>query len=158
MDSRRRYSVALALLCLLVLAAPRALAEQVSMAMWAVQVTTEGRTEPFFDPGLEEVRETLGKTGDTFRKLKTARSSLQSGSESAQVIGEGYTLFVTYLGRENDGHIRLDIRVQRQPADPNAPPVNAMVTRLSMTPGKKVKLQGFKMSKGELAIVLSCEP
>src|SRR5688572_18349483 len=110
MAARRRHPVIrLGLLLALLLHVP-AWAEQASVSMWAVQVTNEGRDVRFYDPGLEAVRETLGKvSGDTFRKLAVEKKTLEPDRLSSYRIDGNYTLHVKYLGKEEDGRIRLDI-------------------------------------------------
>lgn len=130
--------------------------EKVFLSVWAVQATNEERESRHFDPGLETIRDAVADLPfDTYRRVRADRKEAACGAEIRFPLDARYTLFVKPVSREDDGRIRLDIRVEIAPRKEGDKPVNALSTRMIAAPGKKTRLGGFKLDKGELLIVLA---
>ena len=130
----------------------------VELCVWAVEAQQEAGKARHFDAGLEAVRPALEKLPyTTFRKVYTTRTKAPFEQETRCKITSKYTLILTPLSREKDGRIRADLRVEMLPAKRGGAPVKALATRLALQPGQKIKLQGLKLDKGELIILLSAK-
>lgn len=143
-------------LALVIVSAVGAPADSVDLSLWAAHATQEGRSPKHFDPGLEPIESAVADLPfDTYRKAQVTRQPIPYKSETRLSIDARYTLFVTPRAKEQDGRIRLDIRVESAPKNPQAKPIIALSTRLMACPGKKTRLGGFKLDRGELVIVLA---
>ncbi|MBI2435977.1 MAG: hypothetical protein HYV26_24235 [Candidatus Hydrogenedentes bacterium] len=132
-------------------------AESVSFSMWAVQATQEGKTEKSYAAGLEEVKSVLAPLPfDTFEKISIQKGVPAAYEDDTRLkIDSTYALVLHPQAKEDDGRIRLDIRVETR-KKPTAPPVNALSATILLKPGEKLKLQGFSLpSGGEMVIVLA---
>ena len=130
--------------------------DAVVVSFWAVQATHEGQNPKHFDPGLEAIQGAVADLPfDTYRKVQAAEKKLAFGSENRLALDARYTLVLKPIAKEPDGRIRMDIRVEMAPQNPQDKPVTALSTRMALSPGKQTKLGGFKLDRGELVIVLS---
>lgn len=154
----KRPALAAAALAATLIAAQVAAADSqrpVTIALWAVQASTEGREEPHFDRGLAEIREAVADLSfDTYRALKTGRERLAIGQERRIPLNQTYALRLNALSRERDGRIRLEVRVEMQPPEPGSRVVNVISTRIMLAPGKKITIGGARLEQGELVVVL----
>jgi hypothetical protein len=136
-------------------ARPAAAEEQAVISLWVVHATEENREKPFFGRGLEAIRDVMeGLPGDTFRRVLNQRNVIPLHKEIRIRMDSRYTLFLKPVSREENGRIRIDLRVELDPKKPDGKPVRLLGTRLALAPGKKVKLQGFKKEAGELIVVM----
>ncbi|MFP4499917.1 MAG: hypothetical protein ACLFTT_02860 [Candidatus Hydrogenedentota bacterium] len=160
-SARRVVGVISAVLA--VLAAGNAVAENdpppVTLAVWAVHATNEGREEPNVDSALVSVREALrGLPFDTFHNLMHTRRDCPVNTETKVRIDKRYTLVVQPLDHQKNGRARLDVCVlmQRPPKDgKKTKPVAALSTVLVLSPDKEVTLGGLKLDDGELVLILA---
>jgi len=127
----------------------------VRVAVYAVQVSQEGREEKHYDPGLRPVRRALDDLKfDTFREVRSATLTVPLNEEASVKLDSKYTLIVKPLSRERNGQVRLDVRVELPPKKPDQKPVKLMSTRVAMAPGKPFRACGLTLEKGELVVVL----
>lgn len=130
-----------------------------TLQVWIAHATDENREKPYFDSGLEAIREVVRDLPfDTWHKVLNQRETLMPGKEINTRMDGRYTLFLTPEAEEKDGSVRMELRVELDPKRQGDKPVGILVTRLVMQPGKKIKLHGFKKEKGELVIVMALEP
>ena len=135
-----------------------AAAESVSLSMWAVQATQESRENPFYEPGLEAIKEAVsGLPFNTYRKIQTTRQAAPFNEKTRFSINDRYTLLVTPLSKDEDGRIRVELCVLMASKDPEKDTVKALESRLVVPPDKNVNLHGFKLEEGELVIVLAAK-
>ena len=148
----------LGILLALCLAASAGLAaESVSLSVWAVEATQENRTEKHYDRGLAEIQKLLAALPyDTFKEVKSHRNRATAfNRESSLVLDGAHTLIVHPTGREEDGRVRIQLRVELAPKEPGKAPVTAISATLLLKPGEKIKLQGLRGQRGgELVVVL----
>jgi len=138
-------------------AAPLAAQERVALTVWAVQATQEGREAKHFDAGLAEIQKILAPLPyDTFSEVKVHQNKqLPFQAETKLALDDRYTLIVHPTGREEDGRVRMAIRVEMPPRKQGEAPVAAISVTLLLKPGEKIKLQGLRAdSGGELVVVL----
>jgi hypothetical protein len=146
---------ALPLACLFLLCSASALAETVTLKIWAVAASQEGREERHFDPGLEAIREAVGDLNfDTFRKIQIDQKRLETDKETRIPLNATYALCLKPLSRDAEGRIRMEIRVEMQPKEPGSRVLNIISTRMALPPNQMAKLGGAKLEKGELVVVL----
>jgi hypothetical protein len=145
----------LPVLCLLVLYSASALAETITLKLWAVAASQEGREERYFDPGLEAIQGAVSDLNfDTFRKIQVDQKRLETDNETRVPLNSTYTLCLKPLTRDAEGRIRMEIRVEMQPKEPGSRVLNVISTRMALPPNKMAKLGGAKLEKGELVVVL----
>lgn len=125
------------------------------LAVWAVQATVESRDDLKFGAGLDEIRgELSGLQFNTFKLLTAGRFAAPFGQETRTALHPRYSLVATPVSREEDGRIRIDLRVEMPPRAPGGKPVVAVQTRVMMAPGTRVKLGGLRLEEGDLVVVL----
>ncbi len=128
----------------------------VSLSMWAIQASSEGRETKFFDAAVAPIRGSLSDLPfDTYRTLETRRLHIPYGNESQTYLTDNYKLIVRPISKEEDGRIRLNLCVEIPPKDPRRTPVKAIDTRLLLAPNQKIKVGGLQLEQGELVIVLA---
>lgn len=148
----------MAILELIVLLAGVAVNEQappVNLAVWSVQARLEGRDTPYYGPGLEPIQNELGGLHfNSFYLLASGRFPAPFGQETRISANPIYTLIVSPVSREEDGRVRLDIRIEMTPKAPGEKPIAAVSTRVLLAPGSRVKLGGMRLDQGELVLVI----
>ena len=128
----------------------------VSVRIVTMQATLEDRPSKLFDPEVEGMRAAVSDLEfDTYRTLNITTVSSQLNDETQIQLTPKYTLYVTPLSRERNGHVRVSVRVEMPPREEGGKPVNAVSTTLVIGPGKQFKLRGLKNEDGELVIVIS---
>lgn len=143
--------------------------------IWAVEVHSEGRKEPHFDKGLEEVREAVEDSKhDTYVNLKTAKQSFKNAESARTALTDRYTLDTSPPTVTEDGRYRVKLRLTMkpdkkksgnpllqpdsliEPAPKREKEVEALATELLMQPGKQVVVRGLKLEDGkEMVLVVS---
>lgn len=148
--------------------------------IWAVEVYSEGRQEPFFDKDLEEVRSVVKDADhDTYRSLKTASHAFKDDKPVRTLLNDRYSLDTTVPVRAEDGRYRLTIRVTMKaeaeaksstpssllsqeslvpkPRNPGRPrEIEALSSKLLLEPDEKVVVRGLKLDGGkEMVLVVS---
>ncbi len=132
-------------------------AKPVNIAMAAVEARRENRTQRYFDPGLEQVRDALDDLDyDAFYKIQSAELPCPYGEEQKVYINERYTLYLTPVSVREDGRIRLRARITMQSRDKKRE-VNALDTTLLIAPGTHLNLGGMRLEEGELIVVISAK-
>jgi len=87
--------------------------QTVVLQCWVVEASYEEREAPHFDPGLEPIKQAVSDlTFNTYRKLKAQRAAMAVDETARLPINGRYTLFLTPVSREEDGRVRVDIRVE----------------------------------------------
>lgn len=148
---RRLLPLSLACLALFVAAAE----DSVRVSVWAVRAAREGRQEKAFSEGLDAVKNILTRLPyDTFTEVKSYDSkAISLGKESALPLDTAYTLALTPVSREEDGRIKMQLKVQMAPKSKDQKPVEALSATLLVKPQDKIKLQGLHGEKGDLIII-----
>ncbi len=128
----------------------------------AIQATVEGRNETHYDAGLREIQNALdGLRYDTYRQMAKQQARAPFGQEIEFAIDERYTLYVTPLGRQRNGRVRVETRVEKRldeyDEDGEQKTVNALKTTSSVTPGDNLCLGGFPLEEGDMIIVFTVE-
>jgi len=163
-------------------APPGTVSPKAEFKVWAVEVHSEGRPTPFFDKGLEEIRDALKDTKqDTFLNLKTAKHQFKGKEPVRTPLTDRYTLETTTPTRADDGRYRLTLKVTMKsaegakspasrspllageslvpkPKNPGRPKeeIEAMNSKLLLQPDQKVVMRGFKLDDGkEMVLVVS---
>jgi len=130
--------------------------EHIAFEMVAIQATNEGRDTPVFGENLGDLKKTLSELPyDTYKHLVTTKVSVAYHEEARIKIDERYTLIVKPMGREQDGRITVETRIEAVEADKKKPPVNALKATSMMVPGDHLKLHGLKLETGKLVLVLT---
>jgi len=130
-------------------------AAPVGVEIYAVQATKEERSEVYFDPGLEPIRQAVADLEfNTYKKVKTTVISAPPETETAVQINDRYTLYIQPLNAATGGQTRLNVRIELAPRAPGEKPKTAIATTVAMAASKQVKLRGLKMDSGELVLVL----
>lgn len=127
----------------------------VNLAVWSVQARLEGRDTPYYGPGLEPIQNELsGLHFNSFYLLSSGKFPAPFAQETRISANPVYNLIVTPVSREEDGRVRLDLRVEMPPRTPGEKPVVAVSTRVLLAPGCRVKLGGMHLDQGELVVVI----
>lgn len=149
-------TLSLVLVVALYLGAAEAQAPPVNVSVVAVQASKEDRAEPMFDAGLDSVRDALKDLPyDTFKKLASTNVSAPFEKDTSVTLTSKYTLYVTPSSKEENGQIRMTLRVEMPSKDPQGKPVNVLSTTVSATPGKQLVLRGLKLDAGEGVVVIA---
>lgn len=136
----------------LLLALPAA-ALDAEISFWAVQATKEGHAEKVFGHGLEPVESKLADLPhDTFSLLVDGGLGANFGSKAEAVITPQYKLRIEPLDEEA-GRVRMRLVVEYEKEPGKI--INAVDTRIVLTPGKQVRLGGLKLEVGDLVIIFS---
>lgn len=145
--------------------------------IWAVEVHDEGRNEPHFDKGLEEVRDTvLDSTHDTYINLKSTKHTFKGNKAVSTALTDRYTLTASPPTVASDGRYRVNLRLtmkskEKQSATsllqpdsliapdktrPKDREIEALSSDLLLQPEKKVVIRGLKLDDGkEMILVVS---
>lgn len=117
-----------------------------------------------FDPGLERIRPVVEDLPfDTFKKLKSAKLSINPNKEERCAITDRYTLFLTPLAKDKEGRIRVQVRVvekiKKKVEDVGKDKEKVverqlLATTSAVAPKKPLRLGGMKLDKGELVVIL----
>jgi hypothetical protein len=156
-QGRRRPWPVWGILALLFFAPVLAAAEAVSLSVWAVQATHENKPEKEYDRSLAEIQKLLAPLPyDTFREVQSHRNKTVGYSQETRLpLDRNYTLIVHPTAREEDGRVRMEIRVEMPPKKEGGAPIEAIAVTLLLQPGEKIKLQGLRGDGGgELIVVL----
>lgn len=130
--------------------------DAIVLSVWAAQATTEGRETKHFDPELEPIRNDVNDLRfDTYHQVRVDRREAPYGAETRFPLDARYTLCVTPVSKEQDGRIRLDVRVEMASRKEGDKPINALSTRIMAAPDKKTRFIGFKLEQGELVFLLA---
>lgn len=136
----------------LLLALPAA-ALDAEISFWAVQATKQGQTEKVYGHGLEPVVSKLADLPhDTFSLLVDGGLGANFGSKAEAVITPQYKLRIEPLDEEA-GRVRMRLVVEYEKEPGKI--INAVDTRIVLTPGKQVRLGGLKLESGDLVIIFS---
>jgi hypothetical protein len=131
--------------------------EPVKISVVVVHATKEGGAKQF-DPGLDKVRSALADLEfDRYEELRSVKMTAPFNEETIFDLTSGYKLCVSPLSRERNGQVRINLKVQIDPREPDGPPVNALTTTIAIGPGKQFKLRGLTLERGELVVVISVE-
>jgi len=141
----------------LLLAAPRAGAQETQLHFWAMEAHTEGRQKVHFDPGLEAVREAVKPLKhDTYSKLKIGTHTFKDSKDFAEKLCPAYTLKASAPEQAEGGRYRVKVRITLSASGEKSDEIDALDTDLLIQPGKKVLVRGLKLDDGkELVLVLS---
>ncbi len=124
-----------------------------SFGVWAMEATREGVLPAKVDPALESVREALaGLPHDTFRALFTGTVTAASGREKRTALTPEYTLLLSPGQPDKDGRLRLRVCLELKTADGAVK--KALDSSLLLAPGKKARLGGPRLEKGDLVVVI----
>ncbi len=127
----------------------------VTVSVHAVAATREGRSEKYFDRGLESIRKAVAELEfDTYRLVKKHTVKAPLKKETAFVLNERYKFCITPLSKEADGRIRAKVRIELLSPDRKKKPVNALVATCNIVQKSALKLR-LKQREGELIIVVS---
>lgn len=128
--------------------------EPLSFGVWAMEATREGVSPLKIDPALESVRDALaGLPHDTFRALFTGTASISPDQEKRTVLTPEYALVLRPGQPDKDGRLRLRVCIEMKTADGAVK--KALDTGLVLAPGKKVRLGGPRVGKGDLVVVVA---
>jgi hypothetical protein len=145
----------------LLLAAGNVAAQDVAISMVVMNAAKEGRKEPYFDRGLEPVREALAsliKEGfDTFRRVKTTKAKAGFGDTTKQAITPNYTLYCTPHSKDNAGRIVLEVRIEKAPEKKEDKPAVVLNTKTHAPPGHHITIPLPKDGEQNLVVVLSID-
>lgn len=150
--------LAAALVLLLVPAAPAQQRDEVTLSVWVVQATREGRNTVEVDPALAPVRNELrGLPFDTYRSLLVTEKRCPRDAESTLQLTARYTLKTTFIEEMEDGRLRMELCIEMPPPPhlEREKPVIVLSTVLKLSPQKQVKLGGMKLEVGEMIVVLA---
>ena len=147
--------------------------------IWVLEVHSEGRKEPYFDKGLEEVRDAVKDPHhDTYKNLKSLKHVFKDDKPLRTALTDRYTLDTSMPTLSDDGRYRLNLRVNMkakedekksgspllQPDGLLPPPKNtkkpkeieALSSKLVLQPEEKVVVRGLKLEDGkEMVLVVS---
>lgn len=124
-----------------------------SFGVWAMEATREGASPAKIDPSLESVREALaGLPHDTFRALFTGTVSAAPDQEKRTALTPEYTLVIRPGQPDKDGRLRLRVCLELKTADGAVK--KALDTSLVLAPGKKARMGGPHVGKGDLVVVV----
>lgn len=145
----------IAALCLI--ACFGASAQNIPISMTAIAATHEGRDEPFIDKALDAVRDAIAaiKEFDTYRAVKSAKTSSPLKNEASIQITPQYTLYCTPQLIDDDGRILTNIRIEMAPKDEKSKPVNVVKLNMHAVPGDKINILGPKIDDATLLVVLT---
>lgn len=130
--------------------------DRIVLSVWAAQATNEDRETRHFDPELEPIRNDVSDLRfDTYHRVRVDRREAPCGKETRFPLDARYTFCVKPISKEQDGRIRLDVRVEMAPRKEGDKPINALSTRIMAAPDKKTRFIGFKLEQGELVILLA---
>lgn len=134
----------------------KAAVEKVSVAMVAVEarnVPSEGKTKTYGKGIASDYQAAFSRLPyNSFTLLKSDKGSAEYGKEVRLAVDDTYTLCVTPVGKERNGSIRVEIRMEEKKGD--APPRNAVKSTSIVVPGDKLLLRVPKAKEGELVIAL----
>jgi len=113
-----------------------------------------------FDPGLEEIREAVATFPyDTYRKVSSETSTLAPNEEAKFAVNSAYTLFLTPLDKDENGRLRVRVRIEEKSTRNGAPvTITALNTTSAIAPGKHLMLGGLPLSEGKLIVFISLKP
>lgn len=141
------------LFAITLLAALPAAALDAEISFWAVQATREGHADKVYGHGLEPVQSKLvDLPHDTFSLIVDGGLGANFGSKAEAVITPQYKLRIEPLDEE-DGRVRMRLVVEYEKEPGRI--INAVDTRIVLTPGKQVRLGGLKLDEGDLVIIFS---
>ena len=130
-------------------------AAPVTASFCAVEATREGRSEKYFSPGLDDIRAAVAELKfDTYRLVRAGAVKAPFGKETKVAINKRCNLYVAPMSKDEDGRIRVKVRIQLLPEDRKKKPVNAVVATCNVVQRKKLKLR-LKQGDGELIFVLA---
>lgn len=141
------------LIAMFLLAALPAAALDAEISYWAVQATREGHPDKVYGHGLDPVTSQLADLPhDTFSLIVDGGLGANFGSKAEAVITPQYKLRIEPVDEENGRvRIRLVVEYEKEPGKL----INAVDTRIVLTPGKQVRLGGLKLDEGDLVIIFS---
>lgn len=127
--------------------------------VYAVYATHEPGDKTYFDPGLDPIRNAVADLGfNHYKKLEAKTITATFNKETEISVNPRYTLCIEPLNKDDDGRIRLNVRVAIAPRFEHEPPRNAVQTTIVMAPGSQFKFRGLKMDQGELVLILALKP
>ena len=142
--------------------ADQPLEHPVTISMVAVQATKEGRPagEKSFGPGLENFRSSLKDLPfDTFKKVKSDKTSATANKEARFTITDRYTLSVTPLAGDSEGRVRVKVWVEEKvEREGKKITRKAVDTTAALVPGEHLLLGGPSMDEGRLVIFIAVNP
>jgi hypothetical protein len=148
-----RFATALALA---LLAGLPAAALDAEISYWAVQAVEENRAEKSYGEGLAGVRPELSDLPhDTFTLLADGGLGANFGNRAEAKLTEKYRLRIEPVDHDPDGRVRIRVIVKYETAPGKL--VDAIDTRVVLTPGKVVRLGGLKLEEGDLVILFSAD-
>lgn len=138
---------------------PRSATPPINVNVVGVLATNENRGQQSIDPALAEVKPALSDLSfDTYRKLCDQTMSAPFGRDTRCTLNDKYTLIVNPISKEENGQVRLNLRVEMAPKKPTDKPVTAVSTTIVIAPGKQFKVRGLKADLGEVVAVISLQP
>jgi len=113
-----------------------------------------------FDPGLDEIREAVASFPyDTYRKVSSETASIQRDKEKTFSVNETYTLRLTPLKEDEEGRLRIRVRIDEKTIRGGKPvTINALDTTSAIAPGKHLMLGGLPLPEGKLIVFISLRP
>ncbi len=146
---RKAIMIALAILATLPAAALDA-----EISYWAVQAEKEDRTEKHYGEGLGALKHELSDLPhDTFTLLMDGGLGANFGNRAEATLTPKYKLRIEPVDLDPDGRVRIRVIVKYESAPGKL--VDAIDTRVVLTPGKVVRLGGLKLEEGDLVILFS---
>lgn len=148
-------------------AAGDALTTPVHVEWFAVQATDEGRDQGVmqFGDGLDAVREAIENFVekkrlklDTFARIAHSKVRAAPNAETKFEVNDRYTTFVKPLSRDEDGRIRMTVRIEEASERDGKKTVrDALNTTSSVASNAPLLLGGLKLERGNLigAIIAS---
>jgi len=127
--------------------------QQAAFTVWAVRATEKYPDSVHYAPGTEDIRTALADLPyDSFELLQRSAPTVSSGKPQSVALGEKYTLNITLVAVEADRRAKIDIAVEMQGKDGKR--VSVLESRMTLSPGRLVKLRGLRLDNGELIAVL----
>ncbi len=132
-----------------------AAAKPVDVAYWSVRAIEEDGAAKQYGPGLDALKPILADLPhERFELLGRGNLSAAFGAEASVRLAPEYKLKIEPRDEEAQGRIRIRVVVEYEKHSGQSA-VNAIDTRVVLTPDKKVRLGGMKLDQGELVLVLS---
>lgn len=126
----------------------------VEVDYWSVQAVEENGGQKEYGQGLDALKTVLQDLPhDKFTLLSNGSLNANYGSQASADLTSGYRLQVSPVEEESPGRVRMRVSVSYTLG--GGPAVNALDTRVVLGTGRKMRLGGMKLEKGEMVLVLS---
>ena len=125
-----------------------------SLRCQVVQATTEEHSTPYFDAKAKAIKHLLDDLPfNTFRTLKESEEKVDENLQTKVALNPRYTMTMLTSGTDSTGRIRLIVRVNLLPKEPDKSEQQVLETTLLLAPGGKARVCGLRCEKERELIV-----